>query len=68
MNATLGDEEGSVRLDRQGGGVVAGLKRLLKGVGGVVIGVDDGVSILIDELGDLVATQDEDAIVGGGFE
>ncbi|MEJ6582306.1 MAG: hypothetical protein QNL33_07900 [Akkermansiaceae bacterium] len=56
VNAALGDEKGAVRLDYQGSGVVAGLEGLLEGVGGIALVVDDGISVVIDEFGDLVAT------------
>ena len=67
-DAAFGNQEGPVGPDSEGGGVVAGVECLKVGVGGITEFIDEAVAVDIDELGDLVASEGEEAIFGIHFD
>lgn len=68
VNSSFGDEEGPVFCDGEGGGEIAGVEGLVKSVGGISIEVDEAIVVGVDELGDLIAAEGEDAIARCDFD
>ena len=62
-DAAFGNQERAVGPYCEGGGIVAGVEGLKKGVGGIVESVDMAVVIAIDEFGDAVASESEEPIL-----
>ena len=68
VNAAFGDVEGAVVSKGERGGVVAGVESLMEGVGSVPVNIDKAVTVGVDQFGDLITAEGEDAIIGRDFE